>query len=53
MAEDHLGVQTATALSSLAVYVTHPTLLDGAKENEMDLPVLGLTEMLAEHLVED
>lgn len=28
-------------------------LEEGLEENEMDIPVLGLTEMLAEHLVED
>jgi len=28
-------------------------LEDGLEVNEMDLPVLGLTEMLAEHLVEE
>jgi len=26
-------------------------LEEGLEENEMDIPVLGLTEMLAEHLV--
>ena len=29
------------------------TLEEGLEENEMDIPVIGLTEMLAEHLVED
>jgi len=28
-------------------------LEEGLEENEMDIPVVGLTEMLAEHLVED
>lgn len=28
-------------------------LEEGLEENEMDIPVLGLTEMIAEHLVED
>ena len=27
-------------------------LEEGLEENEMDIPVVGLTEMLAEHLVE-
>jgi Fe-S oxidoreductase len=26
---------------------------EGLEENEIDMPVVGLTEMLAEHLVED
>ena len=28
-------------------------LEDGLEENEIELPVYGLTEMIAEHLVED
>jgi hypothetical protein len=28
-------------------------LEEGLEENDMDIPVVGLTEMLAEHLVED
>lgn len=29
------------------------TLEEGLEENDMDIPVIGLTEMIAEHLVED
>ena len=29
------------------------TLEEGLEENEMDIPIVGLTEMLAEYLVED
>lgn len=44
-----LGVDTlVTACANCRL-----TLEEGLEENEMDLPVVGLTEMLAEYLVED
>lgn len=44
-----LGVDTlVTACANCRIQ-----LEDGLEVNEMDLPVLGLTEMLAEHLVEE
>jgi Fe-S oxidoreductase len=46
---DELGVDTlVTACANCRL-----TLEEGLEEYEMDLPVVGLTEMLAEHLVED
>jgi Fe-S oxidoreductase len=46
---DELGVDTlVTACANCRL-----TLEEGLEENEMDIPVVGLTEMLAEHLVED
>ncbi len=44
-----LGVETlVTACANCRL-----TLEEGLEENEMEIPVVGLTEMLAEHLVED
>ena len=44
-----LGVDTlVTACANCRL-----TLEEGLEENEMDIPVVGLTEMLAEYLVED
>jgi Fe-S oxidoreductase len=44
-----LGVDTlVTACANCRL-----TLEEGLEENEMDIPVIGLTEMLAEHLVEE
>ena len=44
-----LGVDTlVTACANCRL-----TLEEGLEQNEMDIPVVGLTEMLAEHLVED
>ena len=44
-----LGVETlVTACANCRL-----TLEEGLEENEMDIPVVGLTEMLAEHLVQD
>ena len=44
-----LGVDTlVTACANCRL-----TLEEGLEENQMDLPVVGLTEMLAEFLVED
>jgi len=46
---DALGVDTlVTACANCRL-----TLEEGLEEYEMELPVVGLTEMLAEHLVED
>ncbi len=46
---DELGVDTlVTACANCRIQ-----LEDGLEENEMDLPVLGLTEMLATYLVEE
>ncbi len=46
---DELGVDTlVTACANCRL-----TLEEGLEEYEMDIPVVGLTEMLAEHLVED
>lgn len=46
---EELGVDTlVTACANCRI-----TLEEGLEENDMDLPVLGLTEMLAEHLVEE
>ena len=46
---DELGVDTlVTACANCRL-----TLEEGLEEYEMELPVVGLTEMLAEHLVED
>jgi Fe-S oxidoreductase len=46
---DELQVDTlVTACANCRI-----TLEEGLEEYEMDLPVVGLTEMLAEHLVED
>lgn len=45
---DELGVDTlVTACANCRIQ-----LEEGLEENEMDIPVVGLTEMLAEHLVE-
>lgn len=46
---DELKVDTlVTACANCRI-----TLEEGLEENDMDLPVVGLTEMLAEHLVEE
>jgi Fe-S oxidoreductase len=46
---DALGVdRLVTACANCRIQ-----LEEGLEENEMDIPVVGLTEMLAEHLVED
>jgi len=46
---EDLGVDTlVTACANCRIQ-----LEDGLEENEMDLPVLGLTEMIAEYLVEE
>ena len=46
---DELGVDTlVTACSNCRI-----VLEEGLEEYDMDLPVVGLTEMIAEHLVED
>jgi len=46
---DGLGVDAlVTACANCRIH-----LEDGLEDNEMDLPVLGLTEMLAEHLVKE
>jgi len=46
---DELNVDTlVTACANCRIM-----LEEGLDENEMDLPVVGLTEMIAEHLVED
>jgi len=46
---EELGLDTlVTACANCRI-----TLEEGLEENEMDLPVVGLTEMIAEHLVEE
>ena len=46
---DELNVDTlVTACANCRIQIE-----EGLEENEMDIPVVGLTEMLAEHLVED
>lgn len=46
---EELGVETlVTACANCRI-----TLEEGLEEYEVDLPVIGLTEMIAEHLVED
>lgn len=47
--EDLDGVQTlVTACANCRIQIE-----EGLEENEIDMPVVGLTELLAEHLVED
>jgi Fe-S oxidoreductase len=44
-----LGIETlVTACANCRIIIE-----EGLEENEMDIPIVGLTEMLAEHLVED
>jgi len=46
---DELGVEIlVTACANCRI-----TLEEGLEQNDMDIPVVGLTEMLAEHLVEE
>ncbi len=46
---DELGVDTlVTACANCRI-----TLEEGLERNDMDIPVIGLTEMLADHLVEE
>jgi len=46
---DELNVDTlVTACANCRIQIE-----EGLEENEMDIPVVGLTEMLAEHLVEE
>jgi Fe-S oxidoreductase len=45
---DELNVDTlVTACANCRIQIE-----EGLEENEMDIPVVGITEMLAEHLVE-